>query len=576
MTVQDRHIRAQQLKSRYPEKTAETALEESRARPAEELEATELLQTISTELVQAENVEALYERLVEAAARLMGSDFSTMQMLHPERGKAGELELLAFRGFDSEVVKFWEWVRADSGCTCGMALRTGKRAIAEDVETCEWMAGTVDQPALLAAGVGAAQSTPLVSRSGRLLGMISTHWRKPHAPSESELKRFDILARQAADLIERAQAAERLRRSEARFRAIIDQVAAGLAETDLEGRIILANPRFCEMVGRTEAELLSLTAQEITHPEDRPAHADLFSNLVATGSDYVIEKRYLRKDGTPLWVRNSVCAIGDGDGRLTHAVAVSIDITEGKQAQEQQTLLLREMNHRVKNLFAITSGLVSLSARSALTPGEMAASVRERLNALSRAHELTRPGVTGMITRGAQETTLHALVGTIFAPYASGRPVMAVEGADAAIGAATITSMALVMHELATNAAKYGALALPGGAVDIHCAVEGERFELHWKERGGPPLDGEPQVEGFGGTLTRRVIEDQFGGTIARSWEADGLRIRLSIPLQHLGRVMDVESSDAAPILAGRTAAEPIARSGRGAAEAFAQGASAA
>ncbi|MGH6993406.1 MAG: PAS domain S-box protein [Caulobacteraceae bacterium] len=575
MTVQVRDIRRPQ-QNRNSGSAAEAALEESRARLAAELEATELLQTISTELVQEEDVAALYERLVEAAARLLGSDFSTMQMLHPERGKAGELELLAFRGFEPGVVKFWQWVRADSGCTCGRVLRTGERAIAENVETCQWMAGTPDQPALLAAGVRAAQSTPLVSRSGRLLGMISTHWRKPHAPSPSELRRFDILARQAADLIERAQAAERLRRSEARFRAIIDQVAAGLAETDLEGRIILANPRFCEMVGRTEAELLSLTAQEITHPEDRPGHAELFSSLVATGSDYVIEKRYLRKDGTPVWVRNSVCAIGDGEGGVTHAVAVSIDITERKQAQEQQALLLREMNHRVKNLFAITSGLVSLSARSALTPGEMAASVRERLNALSRAHELTRPGVTGMITSGAQETTLHALVGTILAPYANGRAVMAVKGRDAAIGGATITSMALVMHELATNAAKYGALSLPGGAVDIDCALEGERFELHWKERGGPRLAGEPQVEGFGGTLTRRVIEDQFGGKIARSWEADGLRISLSIPVQHLGQPVAVEPSGAAPILAGRSAAEPIVRSGRGVAEAPAQGASAA
>ncbi|MGH7011696.1 MAG: hypothetical protein ACREEX_12750, partial [Caulobacteraceae bacterium] len=110
MTVQVRDIRRPQ-QNRNSGSAAEAAREESRARLAAELEATELLQTISTELVQEEDVAALYERLVEAAARLLGSDFSTMQMLHPERGKAGELELLAFRGFEPGVVKFWQWVR---------------------------------------------------------------------------------------------------------------------------------------------------------------------------------------------------------------------------------------------------------------------------------------------------------------------------------------------------------------------------------------------------------------------------------------------------------------------------------
>lgn len=120
--------------------------------------------------------------------------------------------------FDPDAVKFWEWVRADSGCTCGEALRTRRRAIASDVETCVFMAGTPDREAYLQAGMRAAQSTPLISRDGRLLGMLSTHWRKAHQPGERELRRFDILARQAADVVERAQTTAALRESEAQFR----------------------------------------------------------------------------------------------------------------------------------------------------------------------------------------------------------------------------------------------------------------------------------------------------------------------------------------------------------------------
>ena len=184
-------------------RATEDALRESEARLLNELGAVKELQRISTELIREPNVERLYSSLVDAAATLMRSDFATMQMLHPDRGQKGELQLLAFRGFDPELIKFWEWVRADSGCTCGMALSTGRRAVATDVRTCDFMAGTPDRDALLQAGVQAAQSTPLISRSGRLLGMISTHWRKPHSPTDSDLQRFDILARLAADLVER-------------------------------------------------------------------------------------------------------------------------------------------------------------------------------------------------------------------------------------------------------------------------------------------------------------------------------------------------------------------------------------
>ena len=181
-----------------------------------ELRDSRLLQEISAQLIHEHDVSALYEKILDAAVAIMRSDFASMQMLYPERGKAGELLLLGFRGFDPASARFWEWVRADSGCTCGEALRTGKRAIAADVETCGFMAGTADREALLKAGMRAAQSTPLVSRDGRIVGMISTHWKRPHQPSERDLRLLDILARQAADLLERRRTEEALREADRR------------------------------------------------------------------------------------------------------------------------------------------------------------------------------------------------------------------------------------------------------------------------------------------------------------------------------------------------------------------------
>jgi two-component sensor histidine kinase len=257
----------------------ENALRNTEAQLLTELAAVRELQRISTELIHEQDVSRLYGSLVDAAASLMRSDFATMQMLHPDRGEKGELQMLASRGFDPEAIKFWDWVRADSGCTCGIVLRTSQRAIATDVKTCDFMAGTPDQPALLEAGVHAAQSTPLLSRSGRLLGMISTHWRQPHSPSESDLQRFDILARLAADLIERKLNEDQMRllgrEAEHRTKNVLATVQATVRLTHadsleaykdaIEGRIrALANTHsLFAQSGWAGANLRSLVLQEL-------------------------------------------------------------------------------------------------------------------------------------------------------------------------------------------------------------------------------------------------------------------------------------------------------------------------
>lgn len=173
-----------------------------------ELQDSELLRQISLELADEDNQDVVYEKLVRTGAKIMRSEICTMQVFHPERGPAGELQMLASIGLPPDGQQFWEWVRGDSGCTCGEVLRTGRRAVAEDVETCAFMAGKPDREALLRNGIRAGQSTPLITRDGKLIGMISTHWAKPHRPQDRSLRMLDILARSTADLIERRRSAE--------------------------------------------------------------------------------------------------------------------------------------------------------------------------------------------------------------------------------------------------------------------------------------------------------------------------------------------------------------------------------
>ena len=213
-------IIARQLAFSIQRSRMDRQLRERELELADELAATRQLQELSIEMAHEIDVEALYDRLVGVAASIMRSDFASMQQYYPHLGQRGELKLLGHRGFSAEAAKFWTWVRANSTCTCGVALTRRQRVIATDVANTAFMAGTADQAALLEAGMKAAQTTPLMSRSGQLVGMISTHWKECHEPSERDLRLLDILARLAADLIERKTQDEEARRREERLRVL--------------------------------------------------------------------------------------------------------------------------------------------------------------------------------------------------------------------------------------------------------------------------------------------------------------------------------------------------------------------
>ncbi len=177
-------------------------------------------------LIGADDPHAIYEQVMDAAVALMRSQFASMQLYHPASESApqsalhsiGQLELLAHRGFNTETEEIWHWVQAHPSTACGIALKNGKRCIEPDLANLRQITGTADLNVYLAAGIHFVQSTPLFSRSGKLLGMISTHWDHPHQPSETELRNLDILARQAADIIERRQTEHTIRQNQRGWR----------------------------------------------------------------------------------------------------------------------------------------------------------------------------------------------------------------------------------------------------------------------------------------------------------------------------------------------------------------------
>ncbi|MCP1561047.1 PAS domain S-box-containing protein [Methylorubrum extorquens] len=242
-----------------------TAEHEAEAALAAEVAALGRLQEVSTRLVGDEAPQALYDAILTAAADLMGSECASIQMLDA----AGDLKLLAHRGYDPRSAAYWQTVDARSESTCGLAMTTGERVIVPDVEDSGLAHRSGDLQSYRWTGMRAIQTTPLLSRSGKPIGMISTHWKQPYTPPERDLKLFDVLARQAADAIERTTAQANLRESEAR-QAFLLSLSDAMRSL------------------KTPADIASLAAERLAERFNlsRVFYAEFFGSLMRVERDY--------------------------------------------------------------------------------------------------------------------------------------------------------------------------------------------------------------------------------------------------------------------------------------------------
>jgi PAS domain S-box-containing protein len=321
-----------------------------------------------------------------------------------------------------------------------------------------------------------------------------------------------------------------------RLAAIVESSDDAIVSKDLNGIIATWNGGAERLFGYAAEEVIGKPIILLL-PADRHEEEALILGRIRRGERVEhFDTVRQRKDGSLVEISLSVSPVRSARGQIIGASKIARDITERRRSQEQQNLLIREMSHRVKNLFAVTSGVVALSARSAATPQDMAQAIQGRLAALTRAHELTRPGLIDDHTTARMDTTLHVLIRSILSPYADQthgeQDILVIRGEDIPIRGQAITSFALMLHELATNAAKYGALSSPEGRVEIDCSLDNEAVVIDWRERGGPRLDGPPLGEGFGGLLIRRVVTGQLAGQVSYEWRPEGLAVRLLVPLE--------------------------------------------
>ena len=310
---------------------ARAALRESERRLAYEAAAARTLQSISTRLISESTQESLFAQVVDAAMELMSADASSVQMLAPD-GQC--LTLLGWRNFHPISAAFWQRVTADAGSTCGAALRDNARVLVTDVDSCEFMAGTRDLQEYRRSGIRAVQSTPLRSRVGRRLGMISTHWHTPHTPTEDDFRLFDVLARQAADLIERTRAEEELRESEERFRLISETAPVIIWMSDIGKGYTYVNQTWLNVTGQSLDAVLGNGWTDRIHPGDVMSCWDTYARAFDRREPFQIDFRLRRYDGDYRWIVSTGTPRYHGDGSFAGYIGSAIDITERRLAAE--------------------------------------------------------------------------------------------------------------------------------------------------------------------------------------------------------------------------------------------------
>ena len=330
---------------------------------------------------------------------------------------------------------------------------------------------------------------------------------------------------------------ERLRgeRAAEHYAAIVESSDDAILSKDLNGTIMTWNRGAELLFGYTAEEAVGRPVT-ILIPMDRQDEEPFILERVRRGEkiDHYETVRQ-RKDGSLIDISLTVSPIKNEKGEIVAASKIARDITATKRAHERQELLLREMDHRVKNLFTLASSVLTLSARYATSTPQLIEYTRDRLSALARAHALT-------LSHGphapyaARPATLHSLLEAITAPYLGEGDSrrLSIVGCDMEISGSTISSLALLLHEFATNSVKYGALSSTAGQIEVHCADRAENVVITWSEHGGPPVAPPIGKEGFGDLLVRATVTGQLGGDISREWKPEGLVIRLSVPRQSL------------------------------------------
>ena len=360
------------------------------------------------------------------------------------------------------------------------------------------------------------------------------------------------LSMRRADAAIRARAAEAAA-GETRLRAVVDTAVDAIVVVDGSGAIRSFNRAAEAIFGYAADEAVGQGVALLVGGEHGAKHDGYIAAYRRTGVRKAVgdlrDMQGRRKDGSAVPLDISLAEWRDAEGKQFFT-AIMRDVSERKADEARRALLAREVDHRAKNALAVVQSVLRLTPRD--EPAAFAAAVEARVAALARVHSLLAEG-------GWSGADLRAVAERELAPYAAaprhsgaaGAQSIAVslDGPPVPLAAAAVQPLAMVLHELATNAAKHGALSVPGGAVEVRWwtgrrADDDGMLRLRWTETGGPPVAGAPARRGFGTRVVEATVRGQLGGTVERRWERTGLVVEVAVPLARVAAVPVMSADD--------------------------------
>ncbi len=320
------------------------------------------------------------------------------------------------------------------------------------------------------------------------------------------------------DVTERTEAERALRRSRERLDLAVGAHAIGIFDWDVPSGVAVWSPEMEDIFGLARGTFEGHTDhfRRRVMPEDLAQIQAETEAAHAAGRDLMkYEFRIIRDDGAIRWIEGAARFVFDKDGSLQRVVGTNIDIHERKVAEEHQRLLLNELNHRVKNTLAIVQAIAWQSLRAGMVPASVRESFEGRLAALSAAHDV-------LTQQNWEAAEIGRIIAMSMAPHHAGDGRVTMEGPRVDLPPKSAVALSLAVHELATNAVKYGALSTPQGRIDVRWSADAGWLRLTWREDGGPPVLY-PARRGFGARLLEQGLADELRGVVRLEFRPAGL-----------------------------------------------------
>jgi PAS domain S-box-containing protein len=498
------------------------------------------LHEVSSRLWLRHDLHQALDEILAGAIELLGANMGAIRILDATQGV---LKIGAHRGFGQEFLDFFREVSAADNSACGRVLRSGERMVIADVE-----ADTLYAPfhsIARAVGYRAVQSTPIVSRQGALLGTLATHFYSVHDPAQQDLDLLDLYVRQAADIIEHHNAEDALRESEERLRLTQLRTGIGIWDWNLGTGKLTWTPEQ-ETIFGVEPRTVKCYADFLSrvHPDDIEKVEAARDRAVQRRETFKLEFRIVRPSGRVRWVSSVGGAFYDEATNEPVRVLGNIaDITDRKELEDHKNALISELDHRVKNVLATVLTVASRTRETSRSMAEFITALDGRIKSMAGTHEL-------LSYRRWQGIPIAELVHRELAPYSTASNTR-VDGPDVVVSAEAGQTLAMVLHELATNAAKFGAISVRSGRVSV-CWSFGRNGHaetclcLQWQESGGPPVVP-PTRLGFGTSVVRELVPYELGGTVDLAYRHDGIHCKLEIPTHWLSNAPNRPSPKVVP-----------------------------